>query len=832
MALRKRADPRDRAPRFRHERREGVPDMRHSGPNLERRVATRGAQAFCHPNRIVQQNLVAAHLNQGWGQSVQVAIERRSVWMARVRTGKIARRERREIIEVQYRIVIAPVGCAGHGQVGPGRKRNHGGGKGRALVARLQRQRQCEASPGRIAQERTALRIAAIGKKRAPRLEGIFERSRKGIFGCEPVIDDNKLAPARPGNAPRDVTIELRGAGRVAAAVQEQDPPAGQRLGNGHGYRGGATQSQRCCHHRLWRSRHPVFVGLHFLAPLGKRHIAFGAMLDEGARAEPDEFSLQAHQREPARSEMITLDGVMQSVIENTPEVRSLVPMSCCNTFAGFIFIRPWNREHADSGSRSRLAMSIVATVSPCRVPLGKNEVFYPPAPVPRERAPGLLALLPLLASNPLKVWCRAHFEQRIVHGGLPFLPAMVLNDPRDVQHVLLENVQNYRKDDLLLRILTPALRNGLLTVEGEQWRKQRHAVAPMFARKTIRDFAPAMNAAADALIGRWSSLPDGAVVEVAEEMTRVTLDVLERTIFSTGMGADTEAIRHAMRRYFDTIGRIDPLDALGLPGFLPRPTRWRARASLKFFDRVIDEILAKRRALAAERPQAVPRDILTLLLEARDPQSGQPLSDEELRANIITLIAAGHETTANALAWSLFLLSQSPVWKARVIEEGGSQGTACATDPCGHLKITRAVIDEALRLYPPIAAISRVAINEDEVSGQYIRAGTLVIVAPWLLHRHRMLWRQPDAFDPERFLSPGSEPVHRYAYLPFGAGARICLGAAFALQEATLVLAAVTRHFDLELPPGAKVEPMLRITLRPKDGLSMILRHRRGAAN
>jgi cytochrome P450 len=443
-----------------------------------------------------------------------------------------------------------------------------------------------------------------------------------------------------------------------------------------------------------------------------------------------------------------------------------------------------------------------------------------------------LLALLSVLRSNPLEAWTKAHFEQPLVRSGLPFMPAIVVSDPAAIQHILVENTANYRKDDLLLHILSPGLGNGLLTVEGDQWRRQRHAVAPMFARNAVHNFAPQMLAAADALVAQWARLADGSIIDVAQEVTRLTLDVLQRTIFSHGIGCDTEEFRDAMRSYFDAIGRIDPFDVLGMPAFLPRPSRWSARSALRFFDSTVDAIIAERRRLIAEKPDGVPRDILTLLVEARDPHTGLALSEAELRANIITLIVAGHETTANTLAWSLFLLSRADEWRAQVAAEAQSSASSEIEEPCRRLIVTRAVIEEAMRLYPPIAAISRVAIGPDVLAGESIAAGTMVIVAPYVVHRHNLLWKSPDLFDPQRFLKNSGEPIHRYAYLPFGAGPRICLGAAFALQEASLALATIMKNFELHPVSGFEVEPLLRITLRPKGGLPMVLRRRVAASN
>jgi len=446
--------------------------------------------------------------------------------------------------------------------------------------------------------------------------------------------------------------------------------------------------------------------------------------------------------------------------------------------------------------------------------------LFRPPAPEPRESRANLLVLLRLLVSNPLEVWTRAHFEEPMVRDGLPFVPALVVSDPEAVRHVLLDNAANYRKDDLLLRILGPGLGQGLLTVEGQQWRTQRHAVAPMFARRTIYAFGEAMNAAIAEFASRWLALGDDATVDFAREAGNLTLDVLRRTIISEGFEENNDAVLAAMRCYFDSIGRIDPVDALGLPEFIPRPTRGPEREALQFFNSTVEGIIARRRGQDA----ATPRDLLALLLDA---SSADGLSEEEVRANILTFIAAGHETTANAITWSLYLLSQDQNWRERVADEA-ERARPTTEDPCAHLELARAVVEEALRLYPPIAAISRVAIGEDEVRGEKVHPGTMVIVSPYVLHRHRRLWSHPDMFDPTRFLGPERERVGRFSYLPFGAGPRTCIGAAFALQEATLAVSEIAKRFNWELAPGFDVQPLLRITLRPKNGLPMRVTRRR----
>lgn len=456
-------------------------------------------------------------------------------------------------------------------------------------------------------------------------------------------------------------------------------------------------------------------------------------------------------------------------------------------------------------------------------------ESFRPPAPIPREQRLGPIALIRALRDNPLETWTAPFFEQLVAADDLPFGRAIVISDPGAIQRVLLDNAANYRKDTLQRRIISKGLSNGVLTAEGEQWRGQRRMLAPLFARRRIQSFAPAMMRVADTYTERWSSR-EGEVIDMAAEMTRITLDVLQRTIFSDGLGHDIEQFRSAMRTYFDTIGRIDPFDLLGLPDFIPRWTRFSVRGAVRFFDSAVDTIIANRRKRLADDSDGGERDILTLLLEAHDPETGRGLSEIEVKANIITFIAAGHETTANALTWSLFLLSQAPEWSERLARESERHAAEPAESAADRMVETRAVIEEALRLYPSLPAISREAIGPDALAGHRIHPGELVVIAPYVLHRHRRLWERPDHFDPSRFLPGARERIGRHTYLPFGAGPRICIGAAFALQEATLVLSAIMRHFEIALASGATVWPLQRLTLRPRGGLPMLLT-RRGAS-
>ena len=452
-----------------------------------------------------------------------------------------------------------------------------------------------------------------------------------------------------------------------------------------------------------------------------------------------------------------------------------------------------------------------------------RGQAFRAPAPKPREMPLGPIGLIMALRQNPVETWTRAHFEKPILVGRRVLGEMAVVSEPAAIRRVLLDNVANYRKDDLQRRVLSPGLGNGLLTADGKQWRAQRRTVAPMFTPRNVLSFAPPMAEAARVAVERLQRRRPGQTVDVSADMARVTLEILERTIFTDGLGQGPEHFREAVSRYFDTAGRIDPLDLLGFPDFIPRIGRIKSRPTLRFFRDSVDAIIEKRRQSLADPDYKAPHDLLTLLLEATDPETGEGLDEEELRANIITFIGAGHETTANALTWSLYLLSQSPEWRARLESEADRElGAGGAETLAERLIETRAVIEEAMRLYPPAATLTREAIEPDMLAGRRIKKGMRVVVSPFVVHRHRLLWRDPDLFMPERFLGEAREKIDRFAYIPFGAGPRVCVGASFALQEAQIVLAHLMQAFRFEHVETHEIVPVQRVTLRPKNGMSM----------
>ncbi len=440
------------------------------------------------------------------------------------------------------------------------------------------------------------------------------------------------------------------------------------------------------------------------------------------------------------------------------------------------------------------------------------------------------LEMLFVLRKNPLEAWNKIHFEQKSTSGKNMMGNMVVLMDPVAIRHIFVENAENYRKDDLQLRVLGAGQGqgDGLLTMQGEVWRRTRRTVAPIFTPRRIAGFLPQMREAAEKLAASLVRKPDGYPVDASVLMTRVTFDVLSATLFSDGIDNTNDRFGNAMGRYLTSIGQIDPLDILGAPKWLPRIGRIKARPAQRFFEESVSAIITTRRKMLEEGKEPPP-DLLSALLKAADPESGQGLSEGEVAANIITFIAAGHETTANALTWALYLISQAPEARDQLDAEVDAVDLAGleASSLFESLPFTRAVIEEAMRLYPPAPNLSRVAIAADEAAGVKIPAGAIVFVPPFVLHRHKLLWKEPDYFRPERFMPGERENIERFAYLPFGAGPRVCVAAQFALMEAVIVLATLVKAVRLDYAGAAAPEPIQRITLRPKDGMPMKVRGR-----
>ena len=403
-------------------------------------------------------------------------------------------------------------------------------------------------------------------------------------------------------------------------------------------------------------------------------------------------------------------------------------------------------------------------------------------------------------------------------------------NSPEGVQRVLQDNNPNYSKRLKIFAPLRWTLGNGLLTNDGESWLRQRRLMQPAFHRQHIARFGDLMVRETQAMLERWEqAAASGQTLDVAVEMMRLTLVIVTQALFSTRISDDSGRLYTAITTLLeDVIFRFDR-PFYPSPGF-PTPHNRRYKAALRDLDAVIYDLIRQRRQSGV---QAAPHDLLGLLLAARDEQTGEGMNDRQLRDELITLFMAGHETTANALAWTFFHLAQAPAVLAEL--QGEVDQTLAGRPPAAvdlpQMGYTRAVIEEAMRIHPPVWITNRLAEGEDVLEGYHIPAGTIVAISPYVTHRLPGIWPEPEKFDPRRFITPEAgagrrDERPRYAYFPFGGGPRQCIGNGFAMTEAQLILALVVQRFRLRLAQE-QVEPEPLITLRPLGGLKMFVEFR-----
>ena len=447
-----------------------------------------------------------------------------------------------------------------------------------------------------------------------------------------------------------------------------------------------------------------------------------------------------------------------------------------------------------------------------------KPNPFVPPAPIPRTKPPSTLEMMRIVYRNPLELWGEPSYNEPYISvtgiGG----PLVIANDPALIRHVLVDNAKNYRMATVRQKILRPILRDGLLTAEGDVWKRSRKAMAPVFTPRHIFGFAKPMLERSEAFAERYEA---GGTVDVAHDMTLLTYDVLAETLFSGEIAGEPGSFASQINHLFETMGRVDPLDLLRAPDWLPRLTRLRGRKTMAYFRKIVADTIVMRSDRLKREPDKVPEDFLTLLLRAEGPEG---LTRGEIEDNIITFIGAGHETTARALGWTIYCLAEAP-WEREPIEREIDAVLAREPDPVKWLDampLTRAAFDEALRLYPPAPSINREPIVPETWRDLKIPKGAAVLMMPWTIHRHRKLWDRPNAFMPERFHPGNREKIDRYQYLPFGAGPRVCIGASFAMQEAMIALAVLMSGFRFDTTPETKPWPVQKLTTQPQGGLPM----------
>jgi len=452
--------------------------------------------------------------------------------------------------------------------------------------------------------------------------------------------------------------------------------------------------------------------------------------------------------------------------------------------------------------------VSIADVIDP---PVGRPPLV-PPFPPRAAESMGLFGRIAAIRKSTIGSWGQRAYEDDVIRGRFFGHSSFILNTPDTIRHVLVENYENYTRTPAGIRVLRPMLGEGLLLAEGRNWKHQRRTLAPAFTPRAVTTLVPHMVSAIDETVAALDARCDQPT-DLREAMQHMTLEIAGRTMFSFSMAHHGATLRNFVIEYASRLARPHFFDLL-LPTGWPSPQDISRALFRRRWTRFIQALIAERRA-AGKAEDAPPRDLFELMVAARDPETGQAFSDQQLGDQVATMILAGHETTATALFWSLYLLALDPATQDEVAAEvrGVAVNDANAIE---RLKFTRAVIDETMRLYPPAFLIARAAAGPDTLgNGLDVVKGDVILIAPWLLHRHEKLWDDPNAFVPERF-APGTAAPDRFAYLPFGVGPRVCIGAHFAIVEATLALAKIIGAFHIELGDREPVMPVGVVTTQP----------------
>lgn len=442
----------------------------------------------------------------------------------------------------------------------------------------------------------------------------------------------------------------------------------------------------------------------------------------------------------------------------------------------------------------------------------------------PPAGRPNLRRSLRAMRQNAQTAFRPEDFSADIISQRVLWRSMFVINEPSAIRHVVLDNAANYNKSEVSRRLLEPGLGRGLLTSEGETWRRHRRIMAPSFDPRSVTGYAPIMTNLTNQLLEIWDALPEPRELDVSAAMMQLTLHIISNAMFSSDSDEIVDSVERGVGTYQTKVRPTLP-DVLHFPIWLARllapiPTR-----IFDEFDRKVDRLLTER----GKMPDTEPKDLLARLIAARDSETGGGMTPKEVRDQVVTIFMAGHETTSLALSWTFYLLSEHAAAETKLHEELAAvlNGRTPTHADIPDLRYTRMVIEESMRLFPPAHTFGREPIADDEILGRRIPAGADVLILPWLLHRKPSLWPDPERFDPERFAPERSAARPRFAYIPFGAGARICIGAAFAMTEAVLILATIAQRYRLHLVPGHPVEPQGLITLRLRHGLRMNLERR-----
>ncbi len=393
------------------------------------------------------------------------------------------------------------------------------------------------------------------------------------------------------------------------------------------------------------------------------------------------------------------------------------------------------------------------------------------------------------------------------------------VNHPDDVRDVLLTHADKFHKSVVYKRLLSQYLGNGLLISDGDYWKRQRRLAQPAFHTKRINIYAETMVDYTQRLLATWQP---GATRNIADDMMQLTLHIVAKTLFDADVSSVSHQVGEALEvLLISVIGESNFL--IRMPDWLPTPFRMRKKWSIETLHTIVDDVIRARRATGEDKG-----DLLSMLLLARDDDGAQ-MTDEQVRDETLTIFLAGHETTANAMTWTFYLLSQHPQVEAALHAELAQvlNGRAPTLDDLPRLPYTEMVLKESMRLYPPAWSFGRMPIEPVTIGGYTIPKYDTVLIIPYVIHRDARWFPKPETFDPERFNADNEKNIPKYAYLPFGGGARVCIGNSFAMMEAKLILATIAQHYRLTLKAGQRVEPEPLVTLRPKYGMQMQLARR-----
>lgn len=468
---------------------------------------------------------------------------------------------------------------------------------------------------------------------------------------------------------------------------------------------------------------------------------------------------------------------------------------------------------------------------SPASKPLRLARSASPSTELPRPPSlpsPRLLGHLHDIEADPLELLMRAWREGGdVVSLRMAHQQVLCVFHPRDIKQILVDDAAHYLKQTRGYHKLRLVIGDGLVTSDGAFWKRQRRIAQPAFHRRCLDGFATTMAQAAEDLAVDLCAPRDlGVEVDVAELMHRLTLRIAGETLFSADISADGDEFGAALGVVLDRF-RFLASAPVPYPEWLPTPATVRFWRSLRTMDATVHRLIEERRSSG----EAIP-DLLGLFMAAKDPETGEGMSPKQLRDEAMTMLTAGHETTANSLAWTFYLLATHPAIGRRVSAEaqaalGAGPAAGGAMEVLSKLPYTHQVVQESMRLFPPVWAIGRRAAKDTVVGGYRVRRGTYVYMTPWVTHRLPAFWPDPEGFDPDRFAPDAvaarkAEGHPRYAWFPFAGGPRQCIGDRFAMMEAVLVLATLCRDFRFELRPGHPVVPDASVTLRPRDGLPM----------